>query len=392
MTGEVPGFDSGYRLSPSAEEWALIEGFRRYAGDVLRPRCAMQGEVLFSRSAMTEIFGELSNFGFVTGPIPEARGGLGLKWTTCALLMEELSRVSGALGIAALIQTIVAALLARSDPGVTDRYLAGLLTGERIGVIAISEPDVGSNVVEARCRAEPAEGGYRISGEKTWISNGEHSDFAVCVARSGPEASDLGLFLVDREKHGYDASGIAKLGLKQTSTAQLFLDGATIPADHRLTAPGEGLRGVMTVFEVARPLVGITGVGIAAEALDRSIAYSVERRQHGKPIAGHQLIQAKLADMATEIDAARLLVLRAFDLIDRGERAEIASAMAKYYATEMAARVTSHAVQIHGGNGITAEFGIEALFRDARMLTIPDGTTEIQKLIIGRGLTGVRAF
>lgn len=234
---------------------------------------------------------------------------------------------------------------------------------------------------------------YIVTGEKTWISNGHYSDFCMVIVRTSQEGSGaISMILVDRAEHGYESRNIDKLGLNSTSTAQLFFDGARVPAANMMIAPGTGLKNTMVLFEKARPMVGLTSVGIAQAALDKAVAYSKERRQHGKPIGGHQLIQGMLAEAATELDAARLLVYRAFNLIDHGVRSEVQSAMAKWYATEMAVNVTSKAVQIHGGNGITKDFGVELLFRNARMMPIPDGTTEIQKLIIGRALTGINAF
>jgi len=165
-----------------------------------------------------------------------------------------------------------------------------------------------------------------------------------------------------------------------------MFDDCRVPATNMKIAPGTGLKNTMVLFEKARPMVGLTSVGIAQATLDKAVAYSKEHCQHGKPIGGHQLTQGMLAE------AARLLAYRAFNLIDHGVRSEVQSAMAKWYATEMAVNVTSKALQIHGGNGITKDFGVELLFRNARMMPIPDGTTEIQKLIIGRALTGINAF
>lgn len=383
---------TGLSFAPSSDEEAMLEILRRFLRQELEPRLKRSGERLLTRAEFSALLKELASFGLVVGPLPEGSGGMGLRWTSYALIFEELAQTSASLAMGVLIQTIIAAFLAaRAPEEIVGRYLPAVMRGDLVGAIAISEPDVGSNVAEVKCRARDCGDHYQISGEKTWISNGDYSDFAICVARTGSQADEIALFLVDRT-HGYTSRNIAKLGLKATSTAQLFLDAVCVPSSMRLTASGDGLRSVMSVFEIARPLVGMISVGIAQRALDISIAYAQQRRQHGKPIAAHQLVQGMLAEMSTEVDAARLLVHRAFGTIDRGERAEEQSAKAKWYATEMAVGVTSRAIQIHGGNGITAEFPLEELFRNARMMTIPDGTTEIQKLIIGRRLTGVRAF
>lgn len=199
------------------------------------------------------------------------------------------------------------------------------------------------------------------------------------------------MILVDRAEHGYESRNIDKLGLNSTSTAQLF-DHVRVPAENMMIAPGTGLKNTMVLFEKARPMVGLTSIGIAQAALDKAVAYAKERRQHGKPIGGHQLIQGMLAEAATELDAARLLVYRAFNLIDHGVRSEVQSAMAKWYATEMAADVASKALQVHGGNGITKEFGVELLFRKRPHDAHPRWHDGNQKLIIGRALTGINAF
>jgi len=238
----------------------------------------------------------------------------------------------------------------------------------------------------------PAEAGYAISGEKTWISNGAYSDLCICVARTGEKPSALDLFLVERRESPYEAQNIHKMALNGTSTAQLFFDDCRVPEANRLTEGGQGLRQVAGLFGVSRPLVGMFSVGLGRAALAAALGYAKERRQHGKPIAGRQLISAYLAEMRTQLDASRLMVLRALDLLDRGVRSEAESAMAKWFATELGIEITHKALQIHGGNGVTTEFPVERLYREARVVTIPEGTTEINKLIIGRDLSGISAF
>lgn len=385
--------ESGLSFAPSSDEEAMVSAFRRFAESEVRPLVQGRHDQMFSRQELGSILGSLSAHGLPGGPLPSAAGGLGLRWTSYCLLFEELAKVSASLALSVLIQGVVGTYLARHAPlHIREKYLPGLLSGEIVAAIAISEPNVGSNVAEVQCRARRLDDGWLLEGEKSWITNGHHSDFVVCVARTGSQRDDISLFLVDRAESQYQSREIPKLGLRSTSTAQLLFDSTKIPLDSRLTAPGEGLRNVMGVFEIARPLVGSVAVGIAQRALDLSVQYACERQQHGKAIAGHQLVQAMLAEMSSDVDAARLLVLRAFDSIDRGARAEVPAAMAKWYATEKAFVATSKAIQIHGGNGITTEYPLEGLFRDARMLTIPDGTTEIQKLVLGRRLTGVGAF
>ena len=197
---------------------------------------------------------------------------------------------------------------------------------------------------------------------------------------------------MDRKEHGYETRDIKKMGLNAQSTAQIFLDDVRVPIANTIGEVGRGLQQTLVVFERARVHMAMWGISLARRALEESIRYAQERNQHGKQIAGHQLIADKIAVMATEIDAARLLTLRAAGMIDRGERCDKECAMAKWYGTEIAVNATRQAVQIHGGNGVTTDFIVERLAREAIIGPIPDGTTEIQKLLIARTLTGVQAF
>lgn len=385
--------ESGLSFVMSADEQAMVDAVRRYCENEIKPVLDSHGENYIPTAQMREMLKSLTEFGFVGGPITVENGGLGLSWKTFGLLLEELCAVSLSVGITAFIQTMVANVAEKlfSDE-LRQRYLPGILRCDLLGCIAISEPNVGSNVVEISCRAKAAEGGYGISGEKTWISNGDYSDLCICVARTGEEPTALDLFLVVREDSPYESRNIHKMALNSTSTAQLFFDDCRVPECNRLTQGGKGLRQVGGLFGVSRPLVGVFSVGVGRAALNAAVTYASERKQHGKPIAGHQLISAYLAEMRTKLDASRLLTQRALDLLDRGIRSEAESAMAKWFATELGEEITSKALQIHGGNGVTTEFAVERLFREARVVTIPEGTTEINKLIIGRDLTGINAF
>jgi len=381
---------------PTDEQRLAVEGFNRFLDTKLSPIVRRyQPDKLIEKEQMLEIFRMMLPYGMGgNGLISEAHGGMGMPWLTYAMMYERLARLSGDVAISLLIQQLGAySLEACSNEAMRQKYLPRMVRGEIIACSGISEPGVGSNVAEVTCRALADGDHFVVSGEKTWISNGHYSDFCMVIVRTSDDgARGLSMILVDREEHGYESRNIDKLGLNSTSTAQLFFDNVRVPAANMLITAGTGLKSTLVLFEKARPMVGLTSVGIAQAALDKAIAYARERRQHGKPIGQHQLIQGMLADAAMELDAARLLVYRAFNLIDHGVRSEVESAMAKCYATEIAVDVASKAVQIHGGNGITKDFGVELLFRNARMMTIPDGTTEIQKLIIGRALTGLNAF
>ena len=290
-----------------------------------------------------------------------------------------------------VINSVAADLLVNgASEAVQAKYLPGMLAGELMASVGISEPDVGSDVAAVRTKAVRDGDYWVISGEKTWITSGEYSDFFICTCKTGE--GELTHILIDQKEHGYEVRGIPKMALNGQSTSQIFLDEVRVPVANTIGGIGTGLKNTLVTFERARCHMGAWGYSIARRAMDEAIKYSQQRSQHGKPIAGHQLIAAKLATMATEIDAARLLALRAAEMIDLGIRCEKECAMAKWYGTEMAVRATRDALQIHGGNGVTKEFIVERLVREAIIGPIPDGTTEIQLLLIARVLTGIQAF
>ncbi|MCY1300344.1 Acyl-CoA dehydrogenase [compost metagenome] len=308
-------------------------------------------------------------------------------------MFEELCAVSVDIGLCVMINKGTATMLSELPPEqhhIRDRYLPGMLAGEVFGGVCISEPDVGSNVADVKTSARRDGDYFIINGEKTWISNGDYADFLVVTARTGPKA--LTHFLVDRQEHGFESRNIDKIAMNGQSTAQVFFTDCRVPVQNIVWEEGNALKNTMKMFEKARANVGMMSIGIARAALEASIAYSQERKQFGKPIAAHQLIAAKIAEMATMVDAARLMCFRAFSMMDEGIRCDVPSSMAKWFATEMAVTVCRNAVQLHGGNGLTKEFEVERLAREAIVIPIPDGTTEIQKLIISRALTGISAL
>ncbi len=374
------------------EQRMLLENFRRMAESELAP-LADRHEALGhppDAAALKGLFARVEEFGLISGLIPEADGGADIDRMSYGILYEELARVWPDLAIAVLIQGHAAFCLSLlGNPAQKEIYLAPLLRSERIACTCISEPDVGSNVREVKCRAEREGDKIFVSGQKLWISNGAQSDFAVVVCNLD---DGISMVIVDRQTGNYQSRELRKLGLMGASTCELFFDRAETTVDHVLGQPGGGLFQTLKLFESARVFVGLTSVGIAQAALECAVTYAQDRHQHGKPIAGHQLIQGYLADMATQLDAARLLCQRGLQLLDLGVRCDTQTSMAKWYATEMAVEIAGKAVQIHGGNGITKEFPVERHFRNAKVMPIPDGTTEIQKLVIGRNLTGVGAF
>lgn len=370
----------------------LLDNFRRMAEPDFAPLANMYEALGHppDAAALKVLFAKVEEFGLISGLIPEADGGAGIDRMSYGILYEELARVWPDLAIAVLIQAHAAfALSLLGNQEQKETYLKPLLRSERIACTCISEPDVGSNVREVKCRAERQGEKIFVSGQKLWISNGAQSDFAIVVCNLD---GGISMVIVDRDAGKYESRELRKLGLVGASTCELFFDHAETTSDHVLGRSGSGLFQTLKLFESARVFVGLTSVGIAQAALECAVTYAKDRRQHGKPIAGHQLIQGYLADMATQLDAARLLCQRGLQLLELGVRCDTQTSMAKWYATEMAVEIASKAVQIHGGNGITKEFPVERHFRNAKVMPIPDGTTEIQKLVIGRNLTGVGAF
>ncbi|MGO9356845.1 MAG: acyl-CoA dehydrogenase family protein [Xanthobacteraceae bacterium] len=377
------------------EQQAAVDGLRRFLNDKVEPVFNKEYRDKFvPREKMGAIMRDLTQFGLVSGVISEANGGMGIDWLTMIMLFEEVAATSADLSVPVLINSFGAYMIEQLAPAhLRERYLPGLVSGESFCSVGISEPDVGSNVLEIKTRARRDGDHFIINGEKTWISNGSYSDFLICTCRTGDDPRrGLTHFLLDRKEHPYEVREIHKIAWNSQSTAQIFLSDVRVPAANMIGNEGEALKNTLSMFERSRVFVAAQGLCIGRRALEEAVRYAKERRQHGKVIAGHQLIAAMLAEMATNVDAARLLVYRAASMIEAGVPAEMEAAMAKYFACEMAVTVARQAVQIHGGNGVTRDFLVEKLAREAIVAPIPEGTTQIQQLIIGRALTGVNAF
>jgi acyl-CoA dehydrogenase len=375
---------------------------QQLAVDSLRRYLAAEAEPFFNheyrdrfvpKEKLLPFMRRLSEFGLVSGAISEANGGLGLDWPTIIMLLEEVAATSMDLSVPAIINMTGGLLLERlGPPHLIERYLPALVKGDSFISVAITEPDVGSNVLEIKTRARRDGDHWVINGEKCWISNGAYSDFLICTCRTGDNPADLTYFLLDRNEHPYEVREIDKLAFKSQSTAQIFLSDVRVPAENMIGTLGGALKTTLTLLEAGRVCVATQGVGVARRALEEAVRYTGQRRQHGKVIGAHQLVSAMLADMAVDVDAARLLVLRAAEMMQAGINAQMEAAMAKYFAAEAGVRVARQAVQLHGANGISTEFLVEKLARDALLVPIYEGTSQIQQLIIGRALTGIRAF
>lgn len=378
-------------FSLTEDQRLLLGEWRKAIDRDIAPVTRQYTENFIPKDVARGLLKKTGEFGVGNGWVGEEGGGLGLDFLTSGLLYEELSRTSPDLaGLAFVAEGAALKLFRTGSEALKARYLPALLSGDLIGCSAISEPGIGSSVREMRTRAVRDGKNYRISGEKLWISNASIADLTILVAKTGEE--EFTMFLVDREKHGFKTAEISKLGLNGWSLGQITLEDVIVLEENILGSLGGGLRETMKGFDRSRCFISTLALGIAQASLDESLRYVKERHSFGKPIGGHQLVQELLAEMVSDIDASRLLLYRALWMLSSGERCTQEAAVAKSFVTEAAQRVTSKAIQIHGAFGISKEFPLERHFRNARMLTLPDGTTQINHLIIGRSLTGIEAF
>ncbi|MFQ5895725.1 MAG: acyl-CoA dehydrogenase family protein [Nitrospinota bacterium] len=343
-----------------------------------------------------EILRKMAELGMLGGPVPEEYGGAGMDYVSYALLTEEIGKACSSVRTTLSVQTSLVALsiLAWGTEEQKRSYLPALCRGEILGCFALTEPDAGSDAQAISTLARRAEGGWVLDGRKTWISNGGVAQLALVLAQTDPEdRRRMAAFLVDAASPGFKSRDIhGKLGLRSSNTAQLFVDGVFVPEEDLLGQVGDGFKVAMSALDNGRFSVAAGCVGIAQGCIEASVAYARERRAFGKSIASFQLVQDMIARMVVDAEAARLLVFRAAVLKDRGVRNTRETSIAKYFASEAALRAANDAIQIHGGNGYSNEYPVERYMRDARVATIYEGTSEIQKLIIGYCATGVRAF
>lgn len=333
---------------------------------------------------------ELGFFGFA---IPEAYGGVGLTYELYARCCEEISR--GWMSITGILNThfIVAYLIHTfGTEDQRNRFLPRMATGEIRGAFAMSEPDCGSDVQAITTRARRDGGSYIVNGTKMWTTNGERAAVVATLVKTDPDASPrhrgMSCMLAEKQYPGFHASKhIEKLGYRGVETTELVFDSNRQPATNLLGGvEGQGFKQMMAAVEVGRVNVAARGVGVAQRAFELAIWYAQQRSAFGAPIAQHQAIQFKLADMATKIAAARMLTVEAARMKDAGQRADVECGMAKLFATETCMEVVAESMRIHGGYGFSKEYEVERLYRDAPLLVIGEGTNEIQRLIIARGL------
>ncbi|HEY0952458.1 acyl-CoA dehydrogenase family protein [Nocardioides sp.] len=349
-----------------------------------------------AESVDTAIIPKLAEIGFFGLTIPEEYGGLGGDYLTYVLGMEELGRADSALrGIVSVSNGLVGkSILGFGSEEQKQRWLPGIADASILGCFGLTEPDTGSDAGNLSARARRDGDDWVISGQKLFITNGTWAHVALVFARTGgPGPKGVSAFLVPTDTPGFEAREIkGKLGLRGQATAELFLSDVRVPADALLGEEGQGFKIAMTTLDKGRVSVAAGCVGIVQGCLEIAREYAVTRTQFGRPLASFQLVQELISDLSVDADAARLLVWRCADLIDRGEPFGTAASKAKLYASEAAVRAAGNAIQVYGGAGYVDEHPAEKYLRDARVMTLYEGTSQIQKLLIGRAETGVSAF
>ena len=390
-------------IDKTDEQKAICEMVRQFADEQILPNAEHYDHEDEFPGPIVEQMKELGLFGVT---IPEEYGGMGLDLTTYAMIVEELSR--GWISISGVINThfIGSYLLMKfGTDEQKEKYLPRMATGEIRAAFSLSEPELGSDVAAIKTAAKKQDDGtYEINGQKMWVTNGLRSDLVFVLVKTDPNAEKahrgMTCFIAEKEGGVGENTGaykglnvppqLKKMGYKGVESTELVFDGYRCPAENILGGEAAGLNKgfpqMMDALELGRVNVAARGVGIAQRALELALRYSQERKTFGKPIAQHQAIQFKLADMATQVDAARLLTNRAARMKDAGERSDIEAGMAKLFASEAGRFCVEESFRIHGGYGYSKEYEIERLYRDAPLLLIGEGTSEIQKMVIGKKL------
>ncbi|CAM4458271.1 acyl-CoA dehydrogenase family protein [Deinococcus marmoris] len=367
------------------EERQLQQLARTFTQREIMPQAA---ELDRSKAFPQAIYDQALALGLLNLTVPEAYGGAGLGCLALTLVTEELCRGCVGVGATLSINSLAADAIIHHGSEEQKRWVLPRLVAGELASYAATEPGGGSDVAGLQTRAARDGDDYVLSGSKTWISNANHASFFVVFARTGDGGSrGLSVFIVERGTPGLRiGEPLDKLGQRCAPTCEVFFDGCRIPASQRVGEEGQGFRIAMDAFDHSRPMVAAFGVGVHARCLEESLAYAQTRVTMGQPIIRHQLVAAKLAEMSTSLEAARLLAYRAAWLIDHGQRNTLAASQAKLFAAESVMAAATEAVQIFGGMGYSTEYPVEKLFRDAKVLQIYEGTSEIQKLVIAREL------
>jgi alkylation response protein AidB-like acyl-CoA dehydrogenase len=335
--------------------------------------------------------------GYLGAIVPEEYGGAGLDYLSYGLIVEEIGRGDSAIRTVISVQTslVCSAILKWGTEEQKHKYLPNLCSGEWLGCFGLTEPDTGSDAANQKTRAKKTDSGWVINGAKMWISMGNYAKVALIFAQTDPELGYKGVacFMVDTDQPGFTTQTIEhKMGLHASDTASIALEDVEVSDDDMLGQVGDGFKVAMSALDSGRYSVAAGCVGICRGCVEESVKYAKEREQFGKPIASFQLVQAMIADMVLKTDASRMLVWRAGWLKDQGRPSTLETSIAKLHATEASLECANLAIQVHGGAGYVDDHPVERYFRDARVTTLYEGTSQIQKLIIGRAMTGINAL
>ena len=375
-------------MIPTPEQQMIRDAMRQFAQERLAPNSAQwDREHRFPKEALQEL-GGLGAMGMV---VPEEWGGAGLDYVSLVLAIEEIAAGDGATSTIVSVQNSLACgiTLKYGTPAQKDRYLRRLATGEWLGCFCLTEPQAGSDASALRCRAVRDGDHWVINGTKQFITSGKHAQVAIVFAVTDKDAGKKGIscFLVPTSTPGYTVARLEdKMGQHASDTATIVFEDCRIPADHILGAEGEGYRIALSNLEAGRIGIAAQSIGMARAAMDAAVRYAKDRVAFNVPIIEHQAVAFRLADMATQVEAARQLTLHAATLKDAGQPCLKEASMAKLFASTMAERVCSDAIQIHGGYGYVSDFPVERIYRDVRVSQIYEGASDIQRLVIARAV------
>src|SRR3954463_6711151 len=370
------------------EQIHLRKAVREFAEAEIAPHVMEWDE---AQTFPLDVIHKLGGLGYMGAIFPEDLGGAGLGYIEYSIIVEELSRVDGSVGIIVAAHTSLCSnhIFKTGSDEQRQRYLPKLATGEWIGCWSLTEPEAGSDAAGTRTRAALDHGCWVLNGSKTFTTNAHYADVCVAMAvtdRSGAQHG-ISAFIVEKGTPGFRAGKKEnKLGLRASATGEVIFSDCHLPESQLLGKRGEGFVDSLKILDGGRISIAALSIGMAQGAYDAALKYSKVRKQFGRPISEFQAIQHKLVDMATDLDAARLLNYRAASLLDRGQRVTRESAMAKLFASEAAVRIANEAVQIHGGDGFIKDYPVEKFYRDVKLCTIGEGTSEIQRLVIARQL------
>ncbi len=364
----------------------IAQMVRDFAEKEIRPHVMTWDE---SQEFPREVFRKMGELGLMGVLVPQEYGGSGLSYFEYIAVIDEISQVCGSVGLSTAAHNSLCTnhILEFGNEEQKKKYLPRLASGEWIGAWGLTEANTGSDAMRMKCTAVQDGDYWVINGTKNWITHGISGEVAVVLVRTGELLDSRGItaFVIERGTPGFSGGKKEnKLGMRASETAELIFDNCRVHKDQILGQVGDGFVQAMKILDGGRISIGALALGIARGAMKASIAYSKQREQFGKPISAFQAIAFKLADMATEIDASEVLLYQAADLKNRKQKVTKESAMAKYYASEVSVRVATEAVQIFGGYGYTKDFPVEKFYRDSKLCTIGEGTSEIQKLVISR--------